>query len=123
MRPEVLDYELLMKARAIIEDPTKWTKGGLYAKRNGKFCRIQYAEQFCAVGALTMAVRQMGNPTATSRTAMRLRAGKLLRSVVPSSYSNVEVFNDSPFTKHEMVLELFERAAEKAKELATAPRG
>ncbi len=46
MKPEALDYELLVKAKALIDAPDKWIKGRSHNKNS-----YEEADRFCSYGA------------------------------------------------------------------------
>lgn len=117
MRPELLDYELLVKAREWLSDPDHWQKGsyGYYGPNSD-----EPLTSTCAVGALAMAAGIEPN-----KISDRTSAYRLLKAALPGSYifHSLEVpnFNDASLTKHADVLALFDRAISKAYQLATAP--
>lgn len=86
--------ENLIKAKALIADPEKWTKGA-----------FEFRGCYCALGALGMVER--GTPAGYSITAMRS-----LRKALPPHYYSVPTFNDKPSTTHADIMALFDRAIE-----------
>lgn len=110
MRPEVLDYELLVKARRVIEDPTHWLQNGWHR-----------GDRHCAVDALLVATG------ATSKVMLRTKpVYKLLAAAVPKLYippcgdiQKVEQYNDARTTTHAKIMKLYDRAIARAKALAT----
>lgn len=49
MKPELLDYELLVKAKSLIDTPEKWLKG----KSHNEWCYAS-STAFCSAGAFQM---------------------------------------------------------------------
>ncbi len=114
MRPEVLDYEILTKARDWLLDKKHWCRESLFEGPS-----IQNAEQTCALGAIGK-VMGIENSDAIQRT----HAADLLAQALPSKYGKVPAeiisYNDGQ-ANHRGIIGLFTRALAKAKQLATAP--
>lgn len=117
MRPELLDYELLSKARAWLKNRDHWIKHRMGA--GVKFNTTENladAKATCAIGALARAAGI--EPSAIDG----LHAYRLLKGEVPPGYDgHVVYYNDAHTTTHKDILALFTRAMTKAKKLATAP--
>lgn len=117
MRPELLDYELLVKAREWLSDPDHWQKGS-YGYYGPDY--VLPLTNTCAVGALAMAAGIDPNKISNEMLSYRL-----LKAALPGSYifHSLEVphFNDAILTEHADILALFDRAISKAYQLATAP--
>lgn len=112
MRPEVLDYELLSKARAWLSNRKHWVKNRLFRGRLFNTTgNLEDVTATCAVGALMMAAGM--NDSVSIRN---LHAYKLLAT---EANGNIEGFNDKTSTTHKKILGLFDRAMAKAKALAT----
>lgn len=107
MKPELLDYEMLVKARALIEKPENWGQGRNFM-RGPYQSDMENADTFCARGAL-LKVYGFG----FSSDLKGKRSFELLREAVGV---NPVWYNDS--NTHEKVLGMFDRAIEKAKALA-----
>lgn len=115
MRPEVLDYELLVKAKQVIQKEKNWVQGS-----------YQAGNAYCAVGALLVATG-----ITSKDDIFETPTYKLLQQVIPKKFKkgmeddgvSVEDFNDDDCTTHNMVMHLFSRAIAKAKALATAAFG
>jgi hypothetical protein len=95
--------EILEKARELISDESRWTRGWFAKTADGYRCNPLSlgAECFCALGALSKVMGtnygELTGKTATER----------LRSSLPSG-CNITGFNDS--ATHAEVLDLFDRA-------------
>ncbi len=116
MRPEVLDYELLVKARDWLSDRKHWIKGRMF--RGRKFNTTNNLDDLtatCAVGALVKAAGVL--------QVEKLHAYQLLQTEVKATTLSlsIEGYNDTVSTTHKGILGLFDRAIAKAKKLATAP--
>ena len=110
MRPEVLDYELLVKARDWLSDRKHWIKNALFRGET-----IEVADATCALGALG---KVMG--TEEYDVIQSSHAYTLLVAALPKGNDDVPSYNDAQ-ANHRGILGLFARAIKKAKELATAP--
>ncbi len=116
MRPEVLDYELLVKAKQVIRKEKNWMQESYHQ-----------GDAYCAVGALLVAKGEavpddIPQSVIDSLERKRTNTYKLLQEAVPDGFEgSVEDFNDDCRTTHNMIMRLFDRAIAKAKALATAP--
>lgn len=95
--------QVLREARALIATPDKWTQcGGYVADSNGVPSALGDTEacKFCVLGALF------------SVDGHRSGGAALVMAMPPGRRSHWDVvrFNDSPFTKHEDILALYDRA-------------
>lgn len=93
--------EVLRKARALIEDPEKWTQGHDARDADGNWAGIHslQAHSFCATGAL---MRAGGDVRSDAYEALREQMG----------VNFLMEFNDSAETSHADVLAAFDRAIE-----------
>jgi hypothetical protein len=91
--------EVLKKARELLSDESRWTKGAFARTMWGEETSGSdpEAECFCARGAIT-----------------HFRGGfdavLALQDALPSSFTAVSAFNDNKDTEHADVLNLFDRA-------------
>jgi hypothetical protein len=124
-RKPVSAHEILMRARkqlqcarALIEDPGRWTKRALARDANGRpvWPSTRSACAWCALGALLRV-----GAHARGRRDVRLAASNQARaalaraaysSMTPPDVRAVGRFNDSIVTDHSDVLALFDRAIE-----------
>lgn len=90
--------EVLIRARALIEDPAHWTKG-TYNDMEG---------HRCAVGAIYSTELDGLDGMEMERELLRHKAIAALNAVVPGP--SVEEWNDHPNTTHECVLTAFSEA-------------
>ena len=104
-----LHYQIVARARAIIEDGEHWTRDVLAVAKHGTIVEPTdaTAERFCAVGALTRAVAEMtadaSNPDALASDVHL----ELLRFVDLPSSATLEAINDSE-PGHAAILALFD---------------
>lgn len=100
--------QILRKARELISDPERWTKGAF--ARNAQGASVSYrhdaATCFCSVGAVERAAFKDGvDDNQPISVALRaLYRGKLY--AIPS----IAAFNDRDDTTHGDVLAMFDRA-------------
>ena len=111
------DVEVLLDARARIDDPHCWLKGE-FSKEN----------RHCLVAALALACRnpQFDQPSRTGRRLILAMArqlprgwGRLQRTICFRPMHRLIRFNDSPRTVHDDVMALFDRTIQHL--AATAP--
>lgn len=108
-------YELLKKAKQVIEDPRQWCQGHYGYDADGNQCSASYhgCVKRCALGALRFVVG--GDIDLTEQESMYDRAVNLMkRSLfggITTSHS-VAKFNDR--ATHAQVMELFDRAMKAA---------
>jgi hypothetical protein len=101
-------HEILTKARALIEDPARWTQGDYYRTQNGVRC-------YCSLGALREIVGDYDS---------RLRAEEILyEGALKLANTGVVDINDGGttipgLTPHEAVLKMFDIAIEEARNAA-----
>ena len=98
--------DVLLEVRALLAEPTRWTKGayGKDARGVRVGARSSNAVCWCLVGAY-----QHSHPEGTSRR----RAFDLLGSVASDWHGrSLQDFNDDPATTHADVLALIDRALE-----------
>ncbi len=111
MKPELLDYELLVKAKSLIEDPAHWIQGCARAKKvDGTLVTCDYDEatHLCTYGALAKAAGSDFDPT-------KFAPFRLLREAINGC--DPVLFNDN--RTHASVMAMWDRAIAKAKELAS----
>ena len=96
--------ENLIAARALIDTPEKWGKGG-YVSATPNVC-------FCAVGALA-------NANCWSFAEVwHERAIDVLYDKLPPNSGGLTVYNDHPDTTHADIMALFDRAIAAAEQVA-----
>ena len=100
--------EVLKGARKLIEKRESWTKHVAKAKRHGKVC-------YCAHGAIIEASRVGGE-----HDSARIEADKFFEEAIPTKFKshyvtakNITMFNDNYETRHEDVLDVFDKAISK----------
>ena len=110
--------ELLIEARAMIQDPIHWYKGGYAAALvKGQQVPANHKEDyacFCAYGALDTTAEKSGDLGEAEDRAMHL-----LDESVPNDFKlrhggGVITYNDDPDTTHADILAVFDRAIEAA---------
>jgi hypothetical protein len=104
--------EILEKARELISDESRWTKGEFAINAKGEFVDIMSPEacKFCADGALMRVATGEGG----LRDKNYGRAFKKLCAVTPSGFGSIISFNDK--ATHVQVLEVFDRAIAAARD-------
>lgn len=122
--------EILISARAIVADPSKWTQGHLARDANGKFAEPKEAEacSFCAYGAALRAALDLRAEEREGHRVGRLldsAAAKLKPEAIGSERSlslrPIAFLNDGFGSKsRELVLKAYDIAIdrERAKEAA-----
>lgn len=101
-------HENLIAAKALIDTPEKWGKGG-WEPKNGR-C-------LCSVGAVVVATN--GNHDFDGAwTPAVLQVDAALENHLPKPFNRVAEYNDDPATTHADVMALFDRAI-----ASTAPSG
>lgn len=113
--PILSAYELLKRAKVVIEDPRQWCQGHFGYDADGNMCCASYhgCAKRCALGAVRYIVER--DIDITDQTVMHDRAVKLMRR---SIFGNVTItdsvakFNDK--ATHAQVMELFDRAIKRA---------
>ena len=100
---------VLKAARAKIASEELWTKDTYARNRSGYPCvpTSPDAVVWCALGALYF--------ISDSRWTMDKEAVRLLEEQLPREFKNIVRYNDYPDTKHEDVLDLYDRAIHTAK--------
>lgn len=98
--------DILTKARALISDPDKWTKGAYARLPSGVSCdeRNAYAEKFCMVGSINAASRCDWSKAIDARQSLFAAIKKMDRA------GSVPGFNDYPSTTHTDVMNVFSEA-------------
>lgn len=105
--------DALIKAKALIDTPEKWTKDAFQRDAYGTAqCQDEKATCYCSIGAIGAASR--------GQDAIRVvvRATNMLwfaLSELKLNFNTVIQFNDYASTTHEQVMKLFDRAVELAK--------
>ena len=96
------NYQLMIKARNIIRNPARWTKG-TFKKKNwdGSFA-------VCAIGACQEVSNQY-SPLG-HRFGMENRLTHYLRRALPDGATSVVDFNDTRSRKHKEIVAWFQRA-------------
>lgn len=120
--PTAETLRVLEEARALIADPSHWTKGPLAREADGSPTMPEQPEAacFCSLGALRLAV---GRGTFDCDEFETVEA--VLMSVLPETAPGVGSFNDDASTTHGEVLRAFDRAlaATRARLAPTADGG
>jgi hypothetical protein len=106
-------HEFLVRARALIEDPSHWVKYNFATTADGDPCREadNRAVCFCASGALT----RIGVVSGFEYSHVHDAAWSILLSAISGShhyYSTIAGFNDAPDVDHATVLAVFDAAIE-----------
>jgi hypothetical protein len=96
----VTPKQLLVSAKALIEDPTRWIKHSSIREVDGHEC-------FCSSGALERAAIVAG---VSRYSSTRQNAAQALQNASPGPFKNFVVFNDHFTTEHEDVMAMFDRA-------------
>lgn len=110
------ETEILKKAREIIADPIRWTKGAFALDKNKETALPNWNEAvcWCAEGAIQKAVWDMKAwHDSKERSAVMETACALLEAHIPSDYeffARAARYNDHENTTHEMVLAWFDKA-------------
>jgi hypothetical protein len=115
----ILASETLKKAKEKIKSPYSWTKDslvkGLYSDGTLRECHLddEIACCWCSIGAVMAVVPDGSSYEFTGNVA---RAVSILNDICrqENGFNNVAVFNDSPDTTHQDVMEVFDRAIEVA---------
>lgn len=109
-------HDLLVAARAKVEDPAGWTKGVMARSSQGDSVmpHSERASCFCTVGALMAAGVVLTGGLSREDPAVMLLADLVPN---PSRYPSATLtdFNDAALTTHVDVLSLFDRAIAVAK--------
>ena len=110
-------HDLLVAARAKIEDPAGWTKGVMARSSLGDSVmpNSPKASCFCTVGALHAAGMDPNARDFTHDPAVTLLADLIPGKPRPFPVEALTTFNDEPLTTHVDVLNLFDRAIAVAK--------
>lgn len=100
---------ILRRAREIIADPARWTKGLLARDRTNHEVDLDHpsACKFCILGAVARAKIDLGYLGNNQVDPIRILWEVCSEVQVTGS---VHVFNDAPETKHEDVLRLLDAA-------------
>ncbi|MDH7796409.1 MULTISPECIES: hypothetical protein [unclassified Beijerinckia] len=93
--------ENLTKVRALLADPTKWTKGYLAKDESGNptFAESSNAACYCMLGAI--------NSVASPEEQRDVK--NAVRFHIPTYDKSIADFNDDPNTNHHDVLNLLDR--------------
>ena len=94
-----LHYQIVARARAIIEDGEHWTRDVLAVAKDGTIVEPTdaTAERFCAVGALTRAVAEM---TANASNPDALASDVHLELLVGKGYFGTDANASCPVANH-----------------------
>jgi len=100
----VTTKDLLEKARELISDPARWTKGAVARDLNGEPIEEFSSDAvcFCSIGVVSSVANCLGLFNSTTHLLDRC-AGK-------RGYPNILSFNDAPTTTHEDIVSLFQEA-------------
>lgn len=102
----------LIAARALIDTPEKWGKGG---RSFGNSYTAAPDGPLCAMGACNVMAYQRGENSFDRVGAVYAELAEALNAALPGKrYSAVADFNDAPATTHADVMALFDRAIEAA---------
>lgn len=100
-------WQLLTKAKELIQDPKNWIKGTLAANAKGVHVAVgsRSACCFCALGALTRAAQRQSGLT-------KFRAGNVLSTAACElgAGASVTSFNDRKRTTHADIMKLYDKA-------------
>lgn len=113
--------EVLTQARALIEKPENWIKGAYFYDPEDSEVDFVSAKCFCTLGAVGATLVEDPRLYIMDKEIMRLLARAVQApGASDTDESTVIAFNDDPFTTHEDVLGMFDRAIELAKEESNA---
>ena len=98
--------EALRRAKELLSDPAKWTKGAMARGTWGVSCGVAFvgADCFCANGALLSLYRGTGECTASGASLWLSAAAQKL------GFENVTAMNDAAGTTHADIMALYDRA-------------
>lgn len=101
--------QILEEARELLSDESRWTKGVVARKENGKAVLPNHPEaySFCALGVIAKVA------DVSTGENLYYPAMSILRNVMGQT---ITFFNDAPERKHSEVLEAFDKAIALAKE-------
>ena len=110
--------EILKRAREIISDPLRWTKGAFARDPEGFDLDSEEAYSadlascsFCSIGAVK---RAMGPHASSTLYELEKNTKKFLYKSVFGPHVSTASFNDSPSTTHQDVMAAFDRAIAEA---------
>jgi hypothetical protein len=114
-----LTKTILEHARALIDTPDKWTQNAFARNALGVNVEVRgsSATCFCTLGAIERAVDRMNDDDGHLMTAAGYARRLLANSTgaEPLFYaSHLAEFNDRPTTTHAIVMEMFDKAIDKA---------
>jgi hypothetical protein len=116
MKPEALDYELLMKAKALIDSPEKWLRGRVYAgcsDHTSNMSPLMTATRFCSYGAVARVLGTTKAETVYHSRMWRLLDAALVEHGFPNGLVN---YNDH--SHYSDVMAVWDKAIAKAEVLA-----
>lgn len=101
--------ENLEETKKLLSDPGRWCQGAAALNSEGRFVSPieKYAVSWCLIGALRKTAHLCGLGEVVTETTDFIRKEVL--------YRFISGFNDDPRTSHADVLNLLDRAIEKAK--------
>jgi hypothetical protein len=104
--------EVLKAAKANIATPDKWTKGCAARGPQGNVVDPSMGTCFCALGAIWGVTSPANDPDSAGFLAEFLL--EKARLILHPEFFHVPAFNDDKDTKHEEVLDLYDKAIELA---------
>lgn len=110
------EKELLIKAKAVIADPTKWTQGVMARDAEGRPVGFsdKKADCFCAVGAVNVAALKAHAEVTEEVTYIpaigAIRALNRAASQRSAPFTLIEEFNDMGTTTHAAIMAVFDKA-------------
>ncbi len=106
--------EILIKARELLSDPTRWARG-YYAfdeKGNSKEAQSSDAVCFCSLGAVALVSGQKTGVGYSKNS----RAADYLKTAIAESGSSLSIVNYNDKCSHAEVIGMFDRAITLAQE-------
>ena len=104
-----LHHQIVTRARQLISDPARWTRGELAKRKNGLPIEPSDPEayRFCAIGALTRAASDLtGDIVAADALANEVHAALLIFAEIPWGQT-LECINDFG-QGHTSILKIFD---------------
>ena len=108
--------EQLIAARALIEQPERWTRGEYARTKSGQYTKVngKYAACFCAIGAVAYVLRK--RPINAEKT---MAYKTLLSASIALTSQDVDQLND--YCDHATVMRMYDKAIEFAQQAEGAP--
>lgn len=104
-----ITHAILVRAREILADPARWTRGEAARTKTGiaTASSSEHATCFCTIGAMERARHELGK-----RSGEVDRAMQAFRDAIPPGRPRILIstFNDDPKTKHEDILTVLDTA-------------